>query len=122
MHLNPIFINFQIFYTDCSNPPEGLFVAWEEQFSYVRGEFWSGTKVKYTCSSKHSLKWGETDLLTCGHDGKWDYENAPLCAPRKCSFINFQGYILEFSITSNFRTFFSISIETSLYFLTIYFY
>ena len=93
---------FQIFGTDCSEPPEGPYVAWKEKFSYVKGEFWTGTVVKYACEPEHSFQWKEPELLTCGHGGSWDHDASPRCAPSESCFDNFVVFLrfayIHFSI------------------------
>ena len=85
MELVQVLLYFKTFniHAACPQPYEGDYVTRKTSFSYVLDGFFTGTKVKYTCESSHSLKWDEPEVLTCGNDGDWDFNRAPQCAPGK---------------------------------------
>ena len=74
--------------------------------TWVVGEYWSGTKVKYSCEDDHNLMWMDPEVLTCGEDGTWDYEAAPRCLPSKNLF---NIYHLNFFRVTKKQTFSDIS-------------
>ena len=68
---------------ECPLPPKGEFVSHSISFTNIEDEIWSGTEITYTCVSSHSFKWGESATRTCGRDGNWNNDVAPICVPGK---------------------------------------
>ena len=80
------FYNRNLLITECPQPPKGDFVTSSIEFSHVKGNYFTYTRVKYACDEDHGLVWSEEDVLTCGSDGNWNSDRAPICGPSKLFF------------------------------------
>ena len=70
--------------SECPPPPAGNYSSVRTVESYVDGEYWTFTKVNYTCAAYHTFLPGQVETRVCGaenEDGVWDDYRAPICKP-----------------------------------------
>ena len=86
-----------MFFKGCPTPPAGEKSTHKISFTHIDGEYWTDTKVTYTCDAGYTLDWDSYVYPTlervCTSNGNWDDNEAPVCVPSLYLFVITRKFI-----------------------------